>query len=214
MSMNESRRAFLRTAGKALGSAALVAAAAPVVSACKEAVAESTPAVHPFTYVELNPEEVEKRGYDSFFALGGCCIGAADALIGTLADKVGYPFNQLPISMFANGAAGYGAGTLCGSLGGAVAAIGLVCDAAAATEITAELLGWYRTTEFPIYKPEMESDVTTVSGSVNCADSVGAYIAATGVAMGDTQRKQRCAGVTADVARKTAELLNAHFAAK
>jgi len=29
--------------------------------------------------------------------------------------------------------------------------------------------------------------------------------------MGDTVRKERCAGVTGDTAKKTAELLNAHF---
>lgn len=210
MSINESRREFLRTAGKALGSAALVTAAAPMVSACKMAVAEPAAYTDPYPYAKLDLDLVEKRGYDGYFELGGCCAGAANALIGTLAEQVGYPFDQIPIAMFANGKTGYGAGSMCGALGGAVASIGLVCEPAVAKEITAELLGWYRTTELPIYQPEMTS-IRTVADSVNCNDSVNTYMAATGVAMGDPQRKKRCGGVTADVARKTAELLNNHF---
>ena len=43
---------------------------------------------------------------------------------------------------------------------------------------------------------------------MNCSESVGTYMAATGYKMSDPQRKARCAAVTAEVAVKTIELLN------
>lgn len=112
--------------------------------------------------------------------------------------------------MFANGTTGYGAGSLCGSLGGAVAAIGLVCNDDDAKKITAELFDWYRKAELPMYQPDLDSE-TTVANSVNCLESVGTYMEKTGAAMGDDSRKARCAGVTGDVAGKTVELLNNYF---
>ncbi len=39
----------------------------------------------------------------------------------------------------------------------------------------------------------------------------GEFLEETGARMGDDSRKERCAGVTGDTAKKTAELLNAHF---
>ena len=206
--MDCSRRSFLKASGKVAAGAALLSMANPVLAALGEGGAE-TPA-YPFPYAKLDPEAVEKRGYDGYYQHGGCAGGVADALIGQLADTVGYPFNQIPVGLFANGAAGYGAATLCGSLGGAVAAIGLVCEAADSRAIVAELFAWYRTAEFPLYTPNTPSE-TTVANSVNCLESVGNYMAKTGYAMADDGRKERCAGVTADVAKKTAELLNAHF---
>src|SRR5699024_543154 len=64
----------------------------------------------------------------------------------------------------------------------------------------------------PIYQPEIQTDVSTVAKTVNCADSVTAFMTAAGIAeMSDPRRLARCGGVTADVAKKTAELLNIHF---
>ena len=47
----------------------------------------------------------------------------------TMGDAYGAPYNVLNGKMFANGAAGYGVASLCGSLGGACAVIGLFCEA-------------------------------------------------------------------------------------
>jgi len=207
------RRSFLKTAGKAAGAAALLTAAAPVVSACKTAVAEGTAApAYPFPYVKLDPEKVAERGYASFYALGGCAVGAFDAIVGTLADEVGYPFNQIPVKMMCNGAAGYSVGTLCGSLGGSAAALGLVCEPADSNKIMGELFAWYCDMAFPTYNPDNYEFITTVSGSVNCSESVTKFMKANGIeSMGDDKRKARCAAVTAECARKCVELLNVHF---
>ncbi|NLX83832.1 MAG: C_GCAxxG_C_C family protein [Clostridiales bacterium] len=203
----QSRRDFLKTSAKMMAGVALVSAGHPLMNASAEAI-QAAP--FPFPYSRIDPDKAEERGYKGYYEKGGCARGAADALIGLLADDVGYPFNQIPIDMFANGATGYGAGSLCGSLAGAVNMIGLVCQPDDAKKLTQELFAWYREAELPIYQPNTKS-VTTVAKSVNCMESVSHYMEATGAKMGDTTRKERCAGVTADTAKKTAELLNAHF---
>lgn len=210
MNKDLSRRDFLKTMGKGLGSAAVLSAAVPFASA----VADEAPAAaaHPFTYVQLDPDETMKRGYESFYKFGGCAAGSFDAIIGQLADKVGYPFNQVPVKMYANGAGGYGAGTLCGSLGGSAGAIGLLCEPADAKKLTAELFDWYCKATFPSYDPEKYAPTTTVSGSVNCSESVTKFMKANGIEeMGADNRKARCAAVTGECARKAVELLNIHF---
>ncbi len=206
--MQKTRREFLRLAGKgAVGVAALTA----VPAILKPAHAEGTQAVtYPLTYVQVDKDAVEKRAYEAFYTHGGCCSAAFAGIVEEMGEKFGYPYNQFPGKMFANGAGGYGAATLCGSLGGACAAIGLFCDAKDARALRDQLYAWYKETKFPIYQPEMKS-VTTVSGSILCSDSVGIYMKETGYAMSDPGRLARCAGVSADVAKKTVELLNIHF---
>lgn len=207
MEITQSRREFLKNVGKVAVAASVVGA----VPAMAMAEGETAPE-HPFTYVKLDPDETAARGYTSFQNMGGCCIGVADAIIGQLADKVGYPYNQIPMAMFANGATGYGIGSLCGSIGGAAGAIGLLCPAADAKAVLAELMSWYRSAELPIYQPEEDAPAHTVANSVNCVDSVGTFMSAAGITdMADPIRRRRCAGVTADVAKKAVELLNAHF---
>jgi len=203
-----SRRDFLRVGCKGLvGAAALTAM--PSVMAVAEGV--EAPA-YPFPYAKLDPEKVAARGFDSFYKLGGCAVGAFDAIIGTLADEVGYPFNQIPVKMMCNGAAGYSVGTLCGSLGGCAAALGILCEPADSKALMNELFTWYCGMEFPTYNPNNFDFITTVSGSVNCNESVTKFMKANGIeSMGDDKRKARCAAVTAECARKCVELLNVKY---
>lgn len=203
-----SRRDFLRVGCKGLvGAAALTAM--PSVMAVAEA--PEAPA-YPFPYKQLDAEKVAARGYASFYAMGGCAVGAFDAIIGTLQDEVGYPFNQIPVKMMCNGAGGYSVGTLCGSLGGCAAALGILCDAADSKKIMNELFTWYCGMAFPTYNPDNYEFVTTVSGSVNCNESVTKFMKANGIeSMGEDKRKARCAAVTGECARKCVELLNIHY---
>ena len=176
----QSRRDFMRTAGKIVLGATALGVASPLLSAYDSAKAEATieaPA-HPFTYQKLDPTATLERGYKSFFELGGCAAGAFDAIIGQLADLVGYPFNQVPAKMYANGAAGFGIASLCGSIGGCAGAIGLLCEPADAKTILADLCAWYREHEFPAYDPDNHAPTKTVANSVNCADSVTFFILA------------------------------------
>lgn len=228
-----SRKEMLKMTGKSIAGVAMATALPTLLIGCAEdkVNAENKPSVelpskevlsyeykeaskdeapHPYPYQKLDVATAIERGHAGYYNKGNCCRGAADAIIGELADQTGYPFNQIPIDMFRNGGSGYGVGTLCGALGAAVAAIGLVCEPDDAHEITQELFKWYKDAELPIYQPDIELP-KTVAGSVNCADSVGNFIKESEYNMGDPERKERCACLTGDVAGKTVELLNKHF---
>ena len=202
--MIQSRRDFLKNAGK-------IAVAASVATALPMSVVAEKP-VHPFTYVHLDPDATADRAYDAFTKVGGCCASVAEAIIGQLAEVVGAPFDGVPIEMFTNGGAGYGQSSLCGCIGGAAACIGLVCDKATSSAILKELCAWYKETNLPIYDKKEKALAQVVPGSVNCIDSLGKFFAASGVSsMSDPGRIVRCSCLAADVAKKTVELLNAHY---
>ena len=202
--MIQSRREFLKSAGK-LAVAASVATALPM-----SAVAEKP--AHPFTYVHLDPDATADRAYNAFTKVGGCCASVAEAIIGQLAEVVGAPFDGVPIEMFTNGGAGYGQNSLCGCIGGAAACIGLVCDKATSSAILKELCTWYKETNLPMYDKQEKALAQAVPSSVNCADSLGKFFQATGITtLSDPGRIVRCSCLAADVSKKTVELLNAHY---
>lgn len=217
-----SRRDVLKTAGKAAAGVAVATVIPSFLTSCKK----ETPSKevlnyeykelstdvpeYPFPYQKLDPETTRERAYASFYNVGGCCRAVVDGIVGQLRDNAGYPWNQCPIDAYANGAGGYGAGTLCDSLGGAAVAIGMAVPPEDAATLTAELFKWYKETELPIYQPEVKSK-TVASVSVNCVDSVGEFMDISGFKMADPERKARCAGVAADCAGKTVELLNDYF---
>ncbi|MGD9569155.1 MAG: C-GCAxxG-C-C family (seleno)protein [Sedimentibacter sp.] len=136
----------------------------------------------------------------------------AEGFFGVLADEVGYPFNQIPVATFVNYGSGFQQASLCGSLGAAAACIGTVCDADTSKKILVELENWYKETAFPMYQPENLNLATTVADSILCSDSVGKWMEETGYEHGSPERKSRCAGVTADTAKKMVELLNVALA--
>ncbi|WP_353894564.1 C-GCAxxG-C-C family protein [Proteinivorax hydrogeniformans] len=136
-------------------------------------------------------------------------MGVAEGFFGTISDEVGYPFNHIPPQAFRSAGGGYGGqGTLCGALGVAAACIGMVCDADTQNELVNELWNWYRKHPFPQYQPAGLDLKTTVADSVICSESVGKFMQKQGVAYGDKERRERCAGVTSEIAKKTVELLN------
>ena len=204
--MLETRRQFLKKSVAMLGGAALLG------SVPFAGMAESQPEApaHPFPYAELDLDEVERIAYEGYFE-NGCCYGVAKGLLAELSKKVGFPYTMIPPEMFANGKEGYTAGTLCGALGGAAGVIGLCCAPDDARAITKELFAWYTSTPLPIYQPEGDAPVQTISTTVNCVDSVSNFMTEAEVERADPIRKRRCGGVSGDVARKTAELLNIHF---
>ena len=200
--MDMSRRDFLRTAGKtAIGAAALTALPVSMASA------EEAP-VWPWKYVPMDKDALLEHCYKMFYQYGGCGAGCFGGIVDIFSEVTGYPYNELiPGKAFGLMAGGYGAGTLCGSLAGALTFVGLVCQPSDANTVRNELFAWYREHPFPAYQPEFAS-ITTVANSVNCTDSVGTYMTATGYKMSDPERKARCAAVTAEVAVKTITLLN------
>ena len=226
MSKFESRRTFLKKTGLSLSGLAFLSLAGCSQTAASSSVAASSqPAsseaaaeaaeveipAHPYPSCEFDLDQVEQLAYESFYQ-NGCCFAVTNAMLTELKEKVGFPYTAIPSEMFVNGKTGYGAGSLCGSLGGAAAIIGLMCAPDDASAITKELFNWYTSTNLPIYQPEITAETPTIAKSVNCADSVTVFMDAAGIAeMSDPRRLARCGGVSADVAKKTAELLNVHF---
>ena len=206
---NLNRRDFLKLAGKtALGAAAVAA-----IPAAASAEAEIAAPAFPWTWPGLDVKEVQDKIYANFFAKGGCCAGVASGILDLLAEKYGYPYNQIDGRMFAHGGGGYGRRNLCGSLGGAFAVLNLFTTGGDMSGIRTKIYEWYETTAFPIYQPadKPEHPVHSVSGSELCKDSVGNWMTASGHEFGDPERGVRCASLSADVGGKLVELLNIHF---
>lgn len=208
MASMQTRREFLKTTGKVFAGVALSSAALPLIKVSAEAAPVLQPVAYPFPYVKLDPQATLERGYKSFYEFGGCGMGAFDAIVGQLADLIGYPHDQVPVQMLGSASAGFGAGTLCGSLAGAIMAVGLILEPADAKNVAADLFKWYKETPFPGYQPEIKNP-TTVSGSIDCLDSCSEFMTAANVRMGDDARKARCASVTGETAAKAVELINA-----
>ncbi len=216
MSNDVSRRDFLRKAG-----VGVLGLGAMTLAGCAASPADPTPAAGdnttveapawPWKWEELDPQVALENGYKAFYTHGGCCAGSVAAIVETLAGQYGYPYNQINGKMFADGAGGYGVQSLCGSLGGACFVFGMFLEGSDANALRNELYEWYKVRPFPQYQPELVSPAMTVAESVDCRDSVGKYMAATGFTMADDGRKARCAAVTGEVAAKAADLLNIHF---
>ena len=204
----QTRREFLKTSGKVLAGVALSSVSLPLLNVSAEAAPALAPVAYPYPYVKLDPQATLERGYKSFYEFGGCGMGAFDAIIGQLSDLVGYPHDQMPIQMLGSASGGFGAGTLCGSLAGAIMAVGLICEPADAKKVTADLFKWYKEQPFPGYQPEIKNP-TTVAGSIDCLDSCSEFMTVANVKMGDDARKARCASVTGETAAKAVEVINA-----
>ena len=214
MKKDLSRRDFLK--GSAAGVVGL--ASGGLLGACAAKDPEPTATqgpieapAFPFVWHELDAAAVEDRVYKGFYTLGGCARTVFDGILGTLAEEYGYPYNQIPTQMYHSGHAGYNVGTLCGSMAGAYGIIGLFVPTEDQDAMVKELAAWYSAAAFPFYQPE-EKMITTVANSVNCSESVTKWMEAADVAeRSHPLRMSRCAGVSADVARKTVEMLNVYY---
>ena len=212
------RRDFLRSAGT-YGFATGVGLAGGVgLPRPSEAWAQE--ASHPFGYPEegLDAERTRELGYLGFKGLdlgdgtrhSGCAFGTFNAILGQLADRVGAPYTAIPLQMMDWAGAGVvGFGTLCGTLNGAAAAIGLVCDGRDARAFISDLLTWYSETALPtnLYAPNGDLPQST-AGSNLCHVSLTRWCRSSGFASGSPERAERCARLAGDVAAKAVEMLN------
>ena len=203
---NLNRRDFLKLAGKVT----LGAAAVSTIPAVAAAEAEIAAPAFPWTWPGLDVKEVQDKIYANFFAKGGCCAGVASGILDLLAEKYGYPYNQIDGRMFAHGGGGYGRRNLCGSLGGAFAVLNLFATGADMSGIRTKIYEWYESTNLPIYQPadKPEHPVHTIAGSELCKDSVGNWMAASGYEFSAPERGTRCASLSADVAGQLVQHLN------
>ncbi len=170
----------------------------------------------PYPYKKLKLKKTALRAYQNLF-VAGCCYGVFEAIVGQLADKYGKPYNTFPMGMVSFGSGGIGGwGSVCGCVNGAAMAIAMFYTGADRSALTSEVLAWYERTKLPIYKPKhpIVSDqkiATSVADSILCHASLANWLKRGGT---NAVRGERCGRLTADVAAKTAELLNAQLKGK
>ncbi len=102
----------------------------------------------PWAYTELDPDiTAEKTYYDC--EKGHCMYGVFAPVISQLAEKHGEPYKSFPVDMMRYGVGGTaGSGSLCGSLNGAAALIGLFTETEEQMkQIVGELFLWYEQTK-------------------------------------------------------------------
>jgi len=109
-------------------------------------------------------------------------------------------------------ARGGGAGwsTICGTLPPAMAAIGLVVDTDTAMTLVDELFAWFKDHPSPEYQPAGMDVTKSVSNSSLCHVIVSKWLADSGLPRSAPEMSERCGGASADVAKFTIEMLNAH----
>ena len=204
--MNQSRREFLRMAGKA----ALGAAAVSMVPLSVKA--DGTPEVPewPWTWHPIDKQKALEYTYKRWYEVGGCGGGSVAGIMELLAEEYGYPYNVIPAKTMALAAGGYGCQTLCGALAGACMMLGFFCEPAVAADLRNQLFAWYRKEPFPTYQPEYTA-ITTVADDITCNASVNKFMKANNLQMGDAPRKARCAALTGEVVCKVIELLNIQY---
>ncbi|MFW6324303.1 MAG: C-GCAxxG-C-C family (seleno)protein [Desulfovibrionales bacterium] len=175
----------------------------------------------PWPYAAIDPERARKKGHLGYYE-GKCSQGAFSAIVSELQENVGWPYTMLPVQMMAYGSGGVaGWCTLCGAVNGACAAITLVSKNY--KELCDELLKWYVSTPFPsdvsnsyaenheflVEKYKTDKPLPkTVPGSPLCHVTVTRWCREHNFASGSSERSERCARISGDVAAFAAGLLN------
>ena len=165
----------------------------------------------------LNPEECAAVAYDGYWYKGYACgYGAFYSIVGVLGEQYGAPYNQFPFTMLEANKGGISDwGTICGALYGAVAAFALFWPRKERDPMVNELFRWYESTALPIYQPGdaaqgVKGDIpSNPAGSVLCHVSVSKWCTAHGKEANGKERSERCGRLTADVAMKAIEIMNA-----
>lgn len=241
MSEDLTRRNMLRRTGLALGGLVAVGALqacgddedpAPV----QEQPAATGPTPKDFPYEQhlaadyrLSAAPIREAAYHGYYA-GGCCHGSYSALLAHLAETAGKPFDQLPLDFGKFGGGGIASyGSICGAVLGSVLIINnIVSNGTARANMMTDLMRWYERETFPKYLPTAidagETGLTkdfsaagvgalqVAPGSHLCHASVSGWCAANGVSAVGSDKKARCARLTADVAGHVAEMLNTYLA--
>jgi len=199
-----------------------IAAGSCVLSSCLDnRVASSTETRErtdaPWPYEWLDPEVTAERAYQDC-KKGHCMYGVFAPVVSQLAERHGEPYRSFPLGMmrYGHGGAG-GSGSLCGAVNGSAALIGLFAKKEEQmNELVEEVFLWYERAELPAFKPENPIlDILvqkSASTSILCHVSLTRWCRDSGHKTFTKQQKERCRRVTADTAKKTVEILNAHFA--
>jgi len=177
---------------------------------------EYNPTETNWEYFHLDPSATAQLAYDKY-SEGSCMYATVSSVVLQLAEKFGEPFTSFPLHMFKYGHGGIGGyGSVCGTLNGAAALIGLlITDKSVQDKMIADIFQWYESESMPAFKPinavEDFTPVKSVSNSVLCHASNTNWCKASGFSVGSAERKERCRRLTADVAQKVSNSLNEIF---
>lgn len=169
----------------------------------------------------LDPAECAQVAYDGYWHKGYACgYGAFYSIIGVMGEKFGKPYSTFPFSMLEVNKSGVcDWGSICGALYGAAASFALFWGREERMPLVDELFRWYEATKLPIYNPGNRAKgfkgelPSTAVGSILCHVSVSKWCYANKFEATSTERSERCGRITADVAFKAVEILNAKIAA-
>lgn len=220
-----SRRKFFASAGTLVAAAAVTTAGCSTLLPRGEKTAKAV--TWPLPYKTLDVEAVRKRGYVGYYE-GECGYGTFSALIGALADRVGYPYTVIPPQMteWAKGG-GEGYTATCSAIVGASCAVNMVAPQKIADKIVSDLFEWYEQTAFPsdianqmAHNRQFAVDKykstrilpQVITTSPLCHISVTRWCKTAGYASGSKERSERCSRLASDVAAFTASRLNDYFA--
>ena len=211
--MNNARREAL------IGMGGLALATTSTLLSANEPKKEISTSV-PWEYKKLDPNSVAARAYRGYHT-NGCMYATFEAIIGELGDKFGAPYSTFPFDMMRYGEGGVaGWSTLCGTLNGAAAAIGLLSNKH--KKLIDALFRWNEITPLPnidlsllvdkehIYPAPIKVP-SSVSNSVLCHVIIAKWLKDSGNRLDSPQKIQRCSQTAASVAKKTVELLNAEL---
>lgn len=97
----------------------------------------------PWPYQALDPEDVRIRAHHLYWNDKDCASGVFGSFVEALREKIGDPWNSMPIEVMLFGrGGGNGWGTLCGAVNGAAAIISLVTTKADSGKLINEIWGW------------------------------------------------------------------------
>lgn len=166
-----------------------------------------------WNYTPLDPVITADLAYKAY-PNGSCMYGVFSSIISQLAEKIGEPFVSFPVQMMKYGHGGVGgSGTICGTLNGAAAIIGLLSEGKDIRDVLiAELFDFYENAPLPVFKPTQpifDCDMpTSVAKSFLCHSSATRWVKAAGLRIDSKERVERCRRLTADIAAQTVSILN------
>jgi hypothetical protein len=211
MKMKLSRRAILNAGTVAVGGSIL--GGVGFLAASKRTAV-------PWPWKEIMPADVQERAYQSAWAKVACMYGTADAILGTLADKYGAPYDTFPIEATLYGSGGVaGIGSICGTIN----ACGLLFSLFAKNQedlfaLCQEISLWYEKAQLPVYKPRNPKVdipiIQSVAQSNLCHISSTKWANASGHGLLTQQHFERCNRLVADVAMQAVAMLNEYNAGK
>jgi len=227
-----SRRKFLAGAGAVVGVAAVSGVGLANAPSTAEAAVTGVPWPYPTAPANQPvPEKLARRAFEVYFA-SGCAEGVWWPCVEALAVSNPETWGTLPKNMFRFGGGGVGGwGTVCGTLNGASAIIGMtVSDGTHRNNLIDAIMQYYAQEALPTnaawkshlgvlglpdsWNPPtlpLQNVPTSTAHSPLCHSSLVQWTMTTGAANGGPLQKDRCGKACFDVVRKTTELLNTYF---